>query len=264
MTKILDKAHKEQEVEKLQTLLKSVEGIPEGAPERVDAYIATLDKMIAKLEKPSPAGEPWDLSAIKAQPVFVQDDVVTIRPISVDDKDFYVGIRLQYSMICRVIVETEPHKRDKLMQEVCEPEFFYCIIENSERTPIGYLGIKDTRKEIWELAIELDGQYTHRGFGSHSIKLFLNELSKVTGKKEFRATVEVDNIPSQRCFESIGAELVGLCPSGILLTSEDEARFEENNLNLIDDRIRALADRIGVEPRKLLSHILEYRMTCPL
>ena len=39
-------------------------------------------------------------------------------------------------------------------------------------TPVGYLGIKDTRADLWDLAIELDGQQTHRGYGSRSIRLF--------------------------------------------------------------------------------------------
>ena len=251
-------------MENLQALLKSVEGLPSGSPGRADAYIAALEGVIAEMRKPMPAGEPWDFSREKEQSVFVQDGVLSIRPISNNDTDFYVDIRMQYSAICRVIVDTDPQKRSKLLQEVCEPECFYCIIENSEGVSIGYLGIKDTRKEVWEIAIELDKQHTHQGYGSRSIKLYLNEISRVTGKKEFRATVEVDNLPSQRCFESIGAELVGLCPSEILVTEEEQARFEENNLNLIDNSLRALAERLGVEPRKLLSHVLEYRMMCPL
>ena len=75
--------------------------------------------------------------------------------------------------------------------------------------------------------------------------------------------MESDNVPSQRCFESLG-ELIGLYNGGMLRLPEEQARFEEANLDLIDDNMRALAARLGAEPRKLLSHVLEYRMTCPL
>lgn len=100
--------------------------------------------------------------------------------------------------------------------------------------------------------------------GPRSIVLFLNEVSLITGKTKFKAKVEADNIPSQKCFERIGAKLIGLCNGPILKLEEEKERFEENNLNLIDENMNELADRLGVEPRKLLSHVLEYRMTCPL
>ena len=45
---------------------------------------------------------------------------------------------------------------------------------------------------------------------------------------------------------------------------EDKRQFEEKNLNLIDDNMKELAARMGVAPRKLLSHVLDYRLKCPL
>ena len=37
--------------------------------------------------------------------------------------------------------------------------------------------------------------------------------------------------------------------------------MEKENLNLIDAATVALADKFGVEPRKLLSHVLEYTLS---
>ena len=45
---------------------------------------------------------------------------------------------------------------------------------------------------------------------------------------------------------------------------EEQARFEEEHKDLIDDHIRMLAARISVEPKKLLTHVLDYRLECPL
>jgi hypothetical protein len=92
----------------------------------------------------------------------------------------------------------------------------------------------------------------------------LNEIQRITDKDAFRALVEVDNIPSQKCFEKLDAQLVGLCDSVVLKTDDEKERFEERNLDLIDGYIIALADRLGIEPRKLLSHVLDYRLKCPL
>lgn len=92
----------------------------------------------------------------------------------------------------------------------------------------------------------------------------MNGIQRITGKTEFRALVEVDNIPSQKCFEGLKAKLVGLCDSLVLKTDDERERFEERNLDLIDTHMLELAKRLGVEPRKLLSHVLDYRIRCPL
>lgn len=151
-----------------------------------------------------------------------------------------------------------------LMADLSKPESLYCIIEDAaDETRVGYLGVKDTRDDIWEIGIELDERFTHQGFGSRSIGLFLNELYRITGKPEYKAWVETDNLPSQKYFEKLGARLIGLCNGPILKLEEEKRLFEENNLNLIDNNMKALAARMGVEPRKLLSHVLDYRIKCP-
>lgn len=35
----------------------------------------------------------------------------------------------------------------------------------------------------------------------------MNEVQRITGRAEFKAVVEVDNLPSQKCFEKLGAKL---------------------------------------------------------
>lgn len=265
MGRIYEKAEREKEIEDLQSLLKSLEALRQGDSRELDAYLIELKKQIAQNNAQKGVGKIWDFSKEKKRVVFSRDDRVILRPVVRGDRDFYLHIKTQYSMMYRSIVNTEPERVPKLLdRDLRQPESFFCIVETPEHTPIGYLGIKNTRKICWEIAIELDGAYTHQGYGSHSIRMFLNEISRITGKTELCATVEVDNIPSQRCFESLGAEFVGLCDGAILRTPEDKARFEEQNLNLIDDHIRAVAARLSVEPRKLLSHLLEYRLTCPL
>ncbi len=265
MGNIHQKALRDKAVENLQTLLDSVKGLPDGSPERAAAYIGALEGLATKVEKPDDQREAWDFSREKAQSVFVRDDTLIIRPVNENDAEFYVSIRMQYSMIYRVMISMEMHRSENLfLLDLCQPESFYGIIENPEQIPIGYIGIKDTSTDIWELAIELDKHYTQRGFGPQSIKLFLNEIRHITGKTTFAARVEADNIPSQKCFERIGAALMGLCDGPLLKTPEEKERFEVENLNLIDDSIRDIAGQLGVEPRKLLSHVLDYRIRCPL
>ena len=44
-------------------------------------------------------------------------------------------------------------------------------------------------------------------------------------------------------------------------SKEDMEKFEEENLDLIDDNIREVAKTFNVPERMLLSHVLEYRIS---
>lgn len=266
MDSIQEKAQREQTNEIMLNLKAAVAGLAPGSPERDATFKKALDGTLSAASKEKRQQVIWDFSHEKAAPVFAGDELVTLRPVKMEDADFYVGIRAQYSMMYQGILRLKkPVSEALLIVDLCRPECFYCMVEKAnDNALIGYLGIKDASEDIWEIAIELDGQNTHKGFGSRSICLFLNELQRITGKAEYRALVEADNLPSQKCFEKLGANLTGLCNSPILKLDEEKKRFEDRHLDLIDDNMKVLAARLDVEPRKLLSHVLEYRLTSPL
>lgn len=272
MGDIFQKAQQEQAKGFYQDILDKLEGLPADTPDWREALKNAIDDIIQSGEKQQAENSPptqkdaWDFSREKSKPMFACDGVVSLRPVATGDEDFYRGIRMQYSLIYRSAYYAAKKKKESLfLSEALAPQVFYCIIEDSkEKRPFGYLGIKDTSADQWEIAIELDEKYTRRGFGPESIQLYLNEVQRITGRAEFKAAVEVDNLPSQKCFERLGAKLVGLCDSVVLKTDEEKKRFEDRNLNLIDAHMIGLAERLGVEPRKLLSHVLDYRLTCPL
>lgn len=266
MDRIHQKAQQAQMKEFAQQVLDKLDERPADSSFKKEELLKILDGIIQSEEQVSAKKKPWDFSREKSQTAFVYGDGILIRPITPEDEAFYCGVRMQYSLIYQEAYNTaKDSKKSILLDEIFAPQVFYCIICNSNNgQPVGYLGIKDTSAEIWEIAIELDGKYTHQSFGSKSLRLYLNEIQRRTGVGEFRAVVEADNIPSQRCFEGLGAKLVGLCDSFVLRTEDEKKRFEERNLHLISANMIALAERIGVEPRKLLSHFLDYRIRCPL
>lgn len=189
----------------------------------------------------------------------MRDDKIVIRPITPENEEFYRSIRTQYSIMYKSACDAAKEKGGNLfISEISPPEEFYCIIEKDD-VPAGYLGTKDTSTDLWEIAIELDAKHTRQGLGSRSIRLYLNEIQRITGKGEFKAVVEVNNLPSQKCFERLSAKLVGLCGSVVLNTDEEKRKFEEGNLGLIDTHMIELTGRLGAEPRVLLSHLLDYR-----
>ena len=87
----------------------------------------------------------------------------------------------------------------------------------------------------------------------------MKTLQKITMYDLYRARVEVENIASQKCLEKLGAELVGIANAAID-DEEEQACFENENLDRIDTNMIELAEKLHVEPRKLLSHVLEYHL----
>ena len=88
----------------------------------------------------------------------------------------------------------------------------------------------------------------------------LDELRDRLGVIEFRIRIEPTNHASQRLFEKLGA-----VPNGVselwLHDPEDLEELEESSADLIDDSLVSLANKFAVEPRTLLSHVLEYKLT---
>lgn len=87
----------------------------------------------------------------------------------------------------------------------------------------------------------------------------LRALYERLGVTEYRVRIEPSNLASRRLFEKLGA-----VPAGVsefwLHDKELQKQFEEENLSAIDENLTALAERFGVAPRTLLSHVLEYRL----
>lgn len=122
---------------------------------------------------------------------------------------------------------------------------------------IGYCGIKDLSRNPPEISIELIAEWTHHGIGSATIPAMLDAVKERLGIVDFRIRIDPTNLASQRLFEKLGAKPNGI--SKFILHKEDEIRqYEVENLHSIDDARIAVAEKFQVEPRKLLSHVLEY------
>ena len=267
MDHLSEQAQKDQNVRELQNMLRVLESAKAKEPGWEKTLDDCMDGIARRIEKKSKPNEFWDFSLEKSLPELIRDDVVVLRPVTPDDQAFYQSVRLQHSMIYRAEYHTTTAEKQRAMflDEALAPQVFFCIIEDAQTClPLGFLGIKDTRSETWEIAIELGRQYVRQGYGSRSLRLFLNGIHQITGQSVFRAVIDSDNVASQKCVESLGGELAGLCSSVVPMTEEEKTRFEEAHLYLIDDNIRSLAQRLGVEPRMLLSHPVEYLLKCPL
>ena len=244
----------------VQELQNRIKNIPDSALLSSEEVMALINAVLLEdKERHETVYEPkaWDFSVEKQMSVFASADEFVLKPFTPADKSFFYQVSRQYASQPLQIIFSE--ENDYHWNETQNEHTFYCIAEKSGY-PIGYIGIKDTRKAIWEIAIELDRQHCNHGYGPKIILLFLSRLSEITLKDYYCAKVEVDNIASQKCMEKIGAKLIGLADNFFRGPIEKE-RFESENLDSINDNMIALAKRLNVEPRNLLSHVLEYEIT---
>ena len=79
---------------------------------------------------------------------------------------------------------------------------FSVIVDNEYA---GYCGIKNTTHEQWEIAIEILNKWKHKGIGYRAISVMLDEIKNRLNVSEFRVRIDVENYPSQRLFEKLGA-----------------------------------------------------------
>lgn len=221
----------------------------------LDEEIADIDKKIRSREA---VGKGWDFSQEKASDVYAENEMLKICPFTESDRAFYTAVRDAYA---RIDIDTSLESRERAYWEGVQPDtVFYCTIvlkETGER--IGYIAFKNTASNLWEFAIEILPQFCYKEYGPMAVALFLNRTKEITGKNQYQALVEPDNIPSQRCMNKLNAELVDIF--NLMFEDEDEAeQFENENTDLITDHMLQLAEMLDVEPKKLLSNVLDYRI----
>ena len=153
-----------------------------------------------------------------------------------------------------------PEFKDELWKEyLSEENLYYTIAEKKDRIFIGYCGVKNLNREVWEIAIEIKSDYCHRGYGYSALKRYLETVAKISNRHEFASRVDADNIVSQNLMEKLGFQPYGLSEF-LLHKEEDKLAVEEENKDKLDARYIALAKKFKVEPKRLLSHVLEYRI----
>lgn len=189
--------------------------------------------------------------------VICQDSSVVLRNVEESDREPFFEMQREYSPM-KSMLEEESYRTLLWKEHLAEKALTLSI--EKDGTYIGYCGIKNTSQAPWEIAIELLPQWTKQGIGPVAISAMLDAIKARLGASEFRVRIDPGNSASQRMFERLGA-----IPNGIseFLLHDQEVmdQCEENNLHLIGEDTIALAEKFGVEPRKLLSHVLEYTLT---
>ncbi|MBR1743723.1 MAG: GNAT family N-acetyltransferase [Lachnospiraceae bacterium] len=213
-------------------------------------------EMIEERERKEYAGE-YDLSR-PLVPVMYEDERILLRRPEPEDREPFLQVKRQYAF-SKTMFQRENYPDDLWKEHISEESLYYSITGKKNDKYIGYCGVKNLKKKVWEVAIELDGKYCHQGYGFLALGKYLENLAELSGRREFASRVEADNIASQKLMEKLGFQPYGLAEF-LLHSEEDKREAEEEYLYLLDERYEKLAERFQVEPRKLLSHVLEYRL----
>ena len=208
--------------------------------------IATNDEMGKKIYKKF-----WAMGEC-----IITENEIILRKVQDSDKDIFIELQKENNIV-KSMMKEEAYRNMLWNEHIEYNALMFSVIVDNEYA--GYCGIKNTTHEQWEIAIEILNKWKHKGIGYRAISVMLDEIKNRLNVSEFRVRIDAENYPSQRLFEKLGAEPNGI--SEFLLHEEaDIRRCEEENIHLLDERIQELAKQFNVEPRKLLSHVLEYKL----
>ena len=202
-------------------------------------------------------GGEYDLSLFDKS-ILCEDSDIILRKAIDDDRELYYQLKEKYAYMKSAFAK--PEFKDELWQEYLSDEsLYYTIAKKEDNTFIGYCGVKNLKRKIWEMAIEIRSEYCHLGYGYRALKMYLETVANISKRHEFASRVDTDNTASQNLMEKLGFQPYGLSEF-LLHKEEDKLAAEEEYKDQLDDRYMALAKKFNVEPRKLLSHVLEYRI----
>jgi GNAT superfamily N-acetyltransferase len=125
---------------------------------------------------------------------------------------------------------------------------------------VGQCCVHDTRKDVWEVGIELLSAYRGQGYGKEMLTSLIAKMRRDYGQQRFCACVAADNVASIALMRSVGGVPDGIRKAVFFRGDGDDVTYEERHLGDITPETEALAAEFGVEPRRLLSHALVFRL----
>ena len=191
-----------------------------------------------------------------AGPIPIADDSIFLsQPDETDRPDFFRLKRLYADYFPES--NTEAYLTALWNEHLDNPALMCSILANGVYA--GYCGVGNVTEHPPEISIELLPEWTKRGIGSTALRTMLDAFSERLQICYFRVRIDPANVASQRLFEKLGAKPNGL--SEFLIHGKEWLRqMEEENLTKIDDQLITVARKFNVEPRQLLSHVLEYKL----
>ena len=185
-----------------------------------------------------------------------QGDKVVLGVIKKDEREKYLAVSYEHSSMKEWYKE-EAFRKTTWEDFLSENSFVCSIYDKISGEYVGYCSIKNLMKDEWEIAIELKSDACHKGYGTEALHIFMETVHQLTGRRFFRARVEIDNYASQGLMKKLGAIPNGV--SEFLLHGEEIEKFQKEHQDMITDEIRNVAADFCMDAEAILGYVLEYR-----
>lgn len=259
--KIRDSIRKKATKGILEHFLQVIESAIKQEDEKLSKEVI-LD-LITELEDSIKAENPINTTTVnrivnclpKSGEIFAEDSRIRLSVISDAEKEHYINVSYECSVVKGAFENTDYVKY--LWEEFLDKNAFVCSIYDRETDEyIGYCSVKDLRQKYMELAIEEKELYRNQGYGTRAIRLFTTKLTELLGERFYRVRIDMDNYASQKLFKKVGAYPNGI--SEFLLKGKELERFRKENIGLIDEKMRQVAEEFCMDAEDMLGYVLEY------
>lgn len=216
----------------------------------------TLDSVVSDYKEES-RKEAYSFEEERKMPVFAYNESIALCGIREEDRAPYLKLQKENS-IMPAAYKMEGFE-DIMWESIFEEQSFHVIIRRRDDDVfVGYCGIKNIKKETWELEIEILKEFHNQQYGRQALALFMSKVYERSGESKFIARVDGENVASQKMCEAIGAIPDGITEN-LLHDEEYMESYEKEYLHEVTNPMRRAAEKFGVEPPKLLTHVLKYR-----
>jgi RimJ/RimL family protein N-acetyltransferase len=200
----------------------------------------------------------FDISVLPEKSCILnKNDMIELRTVSEQDFENFMAVSYENSAM-KSAFKDDAFKMAMWETHISEKTANYSIFDKTSGEYVGYCGIKNLTQDSWEIAVELLKKFQGKGYGYNALVLMFNALENLIGAWLYRSRVDSDNYASQGLMKKLGARPNGI--SEMFLHGDELIRFQEENKDLIDDRIIGVANEFGVAPIDLLGQVLEYRI----
>lgn len=182
---------------------------------------------------------------------------IGIRPLSKEqDCENYIRLQKEVSPFRHMFDDKD--YCDKSWSDMFEEgRLPYAITEAEHGDFCGYCAIKNIKQDKPEIEIELLEKFRGCGIGYAALCELIRVIAEEHRVRKFTYCADSDNYASQALVSKVGGKPNELKRFFFLRENEVKS-FEEENMDMIDNKLEKVAASFGVEARKLLSHVLVY------
>lgn len=231
----------------------------ESADESIDFFLSFFDDDEIETDDDSKQDELYTRESIlpTTGELIAENEKVRLCVIQEREREEYLAVSYEHSFMKSAFKDNE--FTEDLWNNFLSDKMFVCtVFDWLTGGYVGYCAIKNLNKPDWELGIELKKEWCHKGYGTEAVSLFLKKVATLTGKRFFRARVDIENVASQAMMRKLGAYPNGV--SEFLLHGQLLEEFKSENIDKIDDNIRNIACEFKMTPEDILGYVLEYRI----